>query len=139
MPTGFESTGAKALIDAIVYLVKGRKNKAKKTDAEKALSKALRKLLTAPSETRSIELAIRQAIKAGIDNEELDLAQELLTSTKVALKKKGKKLPARRKASKKKKSGKQVSKKKASKKKRTKKKAAKKKSSRKKRAKKKSS
>ncbi len=113
MATGFEGVGLKALIDALIALFGRAKKKRLTAEGKKALEEAMKELLMAPTDLRSVEAKIRVAKAAGIINEDVTLAEEWVARHREAARK-----PARKK---------KAAKKKAAKKKPAKKKAARKK------------
>ena len=113
MATGYEGVGLKAVIDALVGLIKKARYKRLTTKGKAALEEAMRELLMAPTNLRSAEAKIKVAKAAGIINEDVELAEEWVAKHKAAAKKVAAKKPAAKKVAAKKPAAKKVAAKRA--------------------------
>ena len=112
MAIGVEGALVKPIVDALIGLYKKSKGTRLKATAEAALSEAIRELLLAPSNLRSVDAKIAAAKAAGIINADLVLAEEMASKHRAAAKK-----PAAKKAAAKKPAAKKGGSKEASRKK----------------------
>jgi hypothetical protein len=118
MVTGFEGTGLKAVIDALVALFGKAQKKRLTAEGKKALEEAMKELLMAPNDIHSAEAKVRIAKAAGIISDDVALAEDWIQKHKAAkVKSAVKKAPAKKAAAKKKVARKKAPKKKAAKKK----------------------
>ena len=95
MATGFELAQVKPVVDALIAIFKKAKTFKLKSNANKALSEAIRDLLLASPNLKSAEAKIAVAKAAGIINEDLILAEEMVAKHFAAAKTKA---PAKRAA-----------------------------------------
>ena len=78
MATGFEGALVKPVVDALIAIFKKAKTSKLKGNAEKALSEAIRELLLASPNLKSAEAKIAVVKAAGIINQDLILAEEMV-------------------------------------------------------------
>ncbi|HEY1092546.1 MAG TPA: hypothetical protein VGE47_15730 [Burkholderiaceae bacterium] len=86
MASGIESALVKPVVDALVALYKKARTSRLKSTAEKALAQAIRELLLAPSDLKSAEAKIAIAKAAGLINDDLLLAEDMVVKHKAGAK-----------------------------------------------------